>query len=502
MGIRLKPIPSKYGAVASCLPLRLGIATCLGLTLCFSALLPSTTSGQNQSQPATYPYPAPPRQPAFKPATFQFPGGQSSPFQVPGGSTAQPGSLGQIISPPVQQPNAVQPLNLGPPPANLSQPYYSPTPPPYSAVPPQTLPNSQFGVLDLDVTVPRAPTQRLSVGATYGSDNSLVGQLIFDEKDFDITAWPRRVNQAQNRRAWSGAGQQFRVEAVPGTELERYLVSWTNPYFRNSNYSLSLSGYLFNRDYFDYDERRLGGRVGFGRELNDYLSINYGLRMETVKIDNLRVNTSPQLNAAEGNSDLFLASVGLVYDTRVFPYLTGVGSYLGLKFTQAFGDYSYSRGEIDFRNYRTIYQRPDGSGRHILEFRTKLGFSGDSTPIFENYIAGGISSLRGFKFRGVSPIEGGVRVGGAFQWLNSLQYSFPLTQGDMVHGVTFVDFGTVEESVELHSDSFRVAPGFGLRVQVPYAGLGAPLAFDFAFPVASATGDEEQTFSFLIGVVR
>ena len=108
-------------------------------------------------------------------------------------------------------------------------------------------------------------------------------------------------------------------------------MSWTNPYFRNSNYSLSLSGYLFNRDYFDYDERRLGGRVGFGRELNDYLSINYGLRMETVKIDNLRVNTSAQLNAAEGNSDLFLASVGLVYDTRVFPYLTGVGSYLGLK---------------------------------------------------------------------------------------------------------------------------------------------------------------------------
>ena len=478
------------------------MATWSLLVLCFTATLTSPAFGQTQNPPAAYPYPAPPRQPVFQPSTFQFPA-QPSPFETPNGSTTQPGTLGQIISPPVQQPNTVQPnLNLGQPPTNLSQPYYSPTPPPNSIQPPQAIPNNQFGVLDLDVTVPRTPTQRLSIGATYGSDNSLVGQLVFDEKDFDITAWPRRVGQSLNRSAWSGGGQQFRVEAVPGTELERYLVSWTNPYFLNSNYSLSLSGYLYNRDYFDYDERRLGGRIGFGRELSDYLSINYGLRMENIEIDNPRVNTSAKLNAATGNSDLFLASVGLVYDTRVFPYLTGVGSYLGLKFTQAFGDYSYSRADIDFRNYRTIYQRPDGSGRHILEFRTKLGFSGSDTPIFENYIAGGISSLRGFEFRGVSPIQGGVRVGGAFQWFNSLQYSFPLTQGDMVHGVTFIDFGTVEESVELHSDSFRVAPGFGLRVQVPYAGLGAPLAFDFAFPVASATGDEEQTFSFLIGVVR
>ena len=470
--------------------------------LIFSATLTPITSGQTQNPRPTYPYPAPPKQPTIRKSAFQFPS-QPSPFQNQNGPTTQPGTLGQIISPPVQQPNAIQPsISSGQFPSNLSQPYYSPAPNPNLPPPSQTPPNNQFGVLDLDVTVPRTPTQRLSIGATYGTDNNLVGQLVFDEKDFDITAWPRKVNQSLNRRAWSGGGQQFRVEAVPGTELERYLVSWTNPFFRNSNYSLSLSGYLYNRNYFDYDERRLGGRIGFGRELNDYLSINFGLRMENVDIDNPRVNTSPLLNTAIGKSDLFLASVGLVYDTRVFPYLTGVGSYLELKFTQAFGDYSYSRGGVDFRNYRTIYQRPDGSGRHILEFRTKLGFSGDSTPIFENHIAGGISSLRGFEFRGVSPIEGGVRIGGAFQWLNSIQYSFPLTQGDMVHGVTFLDFGTVEESVELNSDSFRVAPGFGLRVQVPYAGLGAPLAFDFAFPVTSAAGDEEQNFSFLIGVVR
>jgi len=54
----------------------------------------------------------------------------------------------------------------------------------------------------------------------------------------------------------------------------------------------------------------------------------------------------------------------------------------------------------------------------------------------------------------------------------------------MVKGVLFCDFGTVESEVSL--DNFRVAPGFGFRVNVPALGLGAPLAFDFAFPVATA----------------
>ena len=37
---------------------------------------------------------------------------------------------------------------------------------------------------------------------------------------------------------------------------------------------------------------------------------------------------------------------------------------------------------------------------------------------------------------------------------------------------------------------------------MPALGIGAPLAFDFGFPVASAPGDEEQVFSFYLGVLR
>ena len=137
-----------------------------------------------------------------------------------------------------------------------------------------------------------------------------------------------------------------------------------------------------------------------------------------------------------------------------------------------------------------------------MSFGTKLGFSGSQTPIYENYFAGGFSTLRGYEFRGAAPLENGVRVGGEFQWLNSLEYTFPITADDMIKGVAFVDFGTVEEEITIDSDNFRVAPGVGLRVHVPALGGGAPLAFDFAFPVNSATGDEEQTFSFYVTANR
>ncbi|MFN6163295.1 MAG: BamA/TamA family outer membrane protein, partial [Planctomycetota bacterium] len=48
---------------------------------------------------------------------------------------------------------------------------------------------------------------------------------------------------------------------------------------------------------------------------------------------------------------------------------------------------------------------------------------------------------------------------------------------------------------------FRVAPGLGLRVAIPAMGP-APLAFDFAVPVAYADTDERQVFSFSASVAR
>ena len=110
------------------------------------------------------------------------------------------------------------------------------------------------------------------------------------------------------------------------------------------------------------------------------------------------------------------------------------------------------------------------------------------------------SSIRGFAFRGVTPRDPvyGMGVGGDFQMTSTLQYLFPITADDMLRGVMFVDAGTVQPKISDWVDAVRVAPGFGLRISIPMMGP-APIALDFAFPIASQNGDQRQVFSFFVG---
>jgi outer membrane protein insertion porin family len=135
----------------------------------------------------------------------------------------------------------------------------------------------------------------------------------------------------------------------------------------------------------------------------------------------------------------------------------------------------------------------------VLSLSTQLGFSGNDTPVYDHFFAGGFSTLRGFDFRGASPRVGDVIVGGEFMWVNTAEYLFPITADDMLRGVVFCDFGTVERDIEIND--FRIAPGVGLRVTVPALGP-APIALDFAFALNEAAFDDTQVFSFNVGWQR
>jgi outer membrane protein assembly factor BamA len=151
---------------------------------------------------------------------------------------------------------------------------------------------------------------------------------------------------------------------------------------------------------------------------------------------------------------------------------------------------------VEGDKYWTIYQRPDGSGRHVLAGRTQFGWSGSNTPVFERFYAGGFRSMRGFEFRGVGPFENGFNKGGDFLFLNSLEYQIPLLANDQVFAVAFVDSGTVEPRMELRD--YRVSAGAGLRITVPMLGP-VPIALDFGFPIVKNPQDRTQVFSFWVG---
>jgi outer membrane protein insertion porin family len=362
------------------------------------------------------------------------------------------------------------------------------------------LPQYDDPAVDMFVDLNEAQTGRFMVGVAVNSDAGLVGQVLLDEQNFDWKRYPTSIDDFTSGRAWRGAGQRMRVEAAPGTEVQRYLASFQEPYLWDTPVSFGLSGSFFDRRYLDWDEQRLGGRVslGYGWTEND-LSAAVAYRGENVNIRNPSTNTVQQLNEVVGDTVLHGFRVTVANDTRNNPFLATEGHYAEVSLEQVIGSFQYPRAIIDLRSYGLLSERPDHSGRHVLSYSTKVGFSGNDTPIYEAFFAGGFSTLRGFDFRGASPVINGVQVGGDFMWINTLEYLFPLTADDMMHGVVFVDYGTVTPNVSL--DDFRVSPGLGLRITVPAMGP-MPIALDFAWPVARADTDQLQVFSFNIGLQR
>ena len=362
-------------------------------------------------------------------------------------------------------------------------------------------PHAPLNVVPFDIHVEEARTGRLYFGGGYNSDLGVTGNVMIDERNFDYRRLPRSVDDLIGGDAFRGGGQGFRLELVPGEVFQRYTMMFTEPYWRGTNMSMNVNAFYLDRRYLDWDEQRTGGRISWGYRLTHDLSVSAALRAENIEVLRPRIRGVEDLESALGDTDLFSGRLILSHDTRDVPFLPTEGHFFELSYEQVFGSYDYPRGEVDFRKYFLMKERADGSGRHTLSYGLRLGITGSQTPIFENYFAGGFSTMRGFDFRGASPKDQGVVVGGELRFLGSVEYMVPLTADDMLRGVFFTDFGTVEEQLSIHSEDFRAVVGFGLRVSVPMMGP-APLALDLAFPLAREDTDDIRNFSFFFGFGR
>jgi len=141
----------------------------------------------------------------------------------------------------------------------------------------------------IDVYVSEGQTGRVSFGGSVNSDLGLAGQLVIEERNFDLFRLPGRPSDMFNG-AFRGAGQNFRLELMPGNQVQRYTMNWTEPnLFGYSPFSLSVGGFYFTRFYRDWSEQRLGGRVALGYDITPDLSVSTELRGEDVKMFNPRV---------------------------------------------------------------------------------------------------------------------------------------------------------------------------------------------------------------------
>ncbi|HEY1603547.1 MAG TPA: BamA/TamA family outer membrane protein [Pirellulales bacterium] len=471
-------------------------------------------------QPATsYPPPANSYAPPTYPQNGYPPAGSFAaqpPNSAPAGGYGAPGgyappAYGQSVLPPPSAlpgapPPAVPPLVNNAPGGAVASPGIG-----YNGPGDLGLPESPASIFEeepareipLRVMANETQTGRLMLGVGVNSNAGLIGNITLDEQNFDWRRFPTSWEDIRNATAWRGGGQQFRIQASPGTVYQQYSINFHNPYLFDTPISFGLNGSYFTRIYQDWTERRLGARVSLGYQFlfDPNLSTVVSFRGENVNISAPTIPTPPPLEQVLGNNALFIGQWQVIHDTRDSSFLPTQGHRLNLSLEQAFGSYTFPRATIDVSQHFLLHERPDTSGRHTLTLSNTTGFTGSNTPIYENYFAGGYTTLRGFYFRGASPLQENVQVGGHFEFINTVEYMFPITGDDMLRGVTFCDFGTVEPNIEMTGQDFRISPGVGLRVTIPAMGP-APIALDFAAPIHHAPGDRLQLFSFFIGVNR
>jgi len=381
---------------------------------------------------------------------------------------------------------------------------------------------------DLVVSVEEKNTGNFTLGAGFSSVDALVGFVEVSQGNFDLFHPP----------TFTGGGQKARLRMQLGTERQDFLLSFIEPWFLDRKLALGVD--LYHRDLnFQsienlYDEKRTGARLSLTRALwSDFLIGSLSYTIENVGIilnDNAQgphivavpiPGTDPPLYdyvVDPGNTPIaildesgysLITSVGfsLAYDTRNSTMLPDHGQRTELSGELAS---SYLGGERDFYKLELRsgwFFRGFAKG-HVLELTGRVGvadgLNGDDVPFYERYYLGGLYSLRGFHYRGVSPRQPGIDepIGGNTYWFGSAEYSIPIIQKEKTAGVRlalFYDIGNVLlDSYDFNFSDFRDNWGIGLRLNLPIG----PLRLDYGIPINKQPGDDTQNFQFGVGYTR
>jgi outer membrane protein insertion porin family len=388
---------------------------------------------------------------------------------------------------------------------------------------------------DLLVQVRENQTASVSAGAQVNSSLGLSGQFSYEQKNFDIFNPSPRPEDLLSGQAWTGAGQDLRIDFDPGTQVTSARVLFSEPYLLDQPYSLTTEGHFQSFEYAGspWIEQRAGGSVTLGKQFTPAWSAAVTAEGEDVDIHGVEdyfptsdkvdvldpVTHEPQLRA-NGSPQLQLRSIRAadVLDYTGHTGITDLGfvvrrdttnhgplPYRGTNLQFNYELYGALGGGAHFDKFRVEADHYLTVNRDLLDRRTVLGFHAGAgyitpgAPFFERFYGGGIAgggnaAIRGFEFRGVGPRAGRALdpIGGDFDMAGTVELNFPIYQ-DELRGVIFDDFGTVEPDIRIHT--IRDSVGVGVRVVIPFLG-NAPLAFDLAFPVVKGDQDIRQVFSF------
>lgn len=350
--------------------------------------------------------------------------------------------------------------------------------------------------VDLSMNIVEKPTGAIALGAGFSSSEKVT-----------LTGSIQQANAF-------GSGNTVGLDVNTSRRNRTIAVSQTNPYFTDDGISRSYEAFVRTTrppiiNTGDYRIRTIGGNVRFGVPFSEVDTVFFGVGVERTEVDVF--SDSPLVyrqyandfgDGSTAKTTSFPFTVAWQRDNRDSALIPTTG-----RFQRANLEVS---GLGDLRYYRAIYQhqyfKPLFTTSTLAlngEIDYGRAFGGRPFPVFKNFYAGGIGSVRGYEGSSLSvnPVKDQDVVGGnARLILNAeLQFPFPGTGVDRsLRWFTFFDAGNVFNTVggeKISAANLRTSAGVGISWVSPIG----PLKLSFGKALNAKEADRTQAFQFQLG---
>ena len=330
---------------------------------------------------------------------------------------------------------------------------------------------------EIRIEVKEKPSSELSFSIGYGTIEKIRGRAELNISNLAGTA----------REAGLGAEANFIEQGISA--------SFSEPWTFGVRWKTDLSMYGQLRQEPAYHAEVIGGRLTVGRKLGLRTAVSIAYRFENTNLSSIDLTASVE----ELDPRIRSLTFTVAHDTRdnLFDPSTGWYANWSNEVAGSFlqGTNTFARSVLTLKRFHPVGRQAVLGSALELGWMDSFG-SSDDIPLSERFYTGGPTSLRGFGYQMVGPLdENREPVGGQFKLVwNLLELRRSIYR--MVGGVVFFEVGNVWSSPEdVHISDLRPNLGTGLRVNSP---LGI-LRLDYGINLDRRTDEPGNRVFFSIG---
>jgi outer membrane protein insertion porin family len=312
-----------------------------------------------------------------------------------------------------------------------------------------------------------------------------------------------------NQDNFLGTGKRVGISANNSDVNTGFSLSYHNPYYTVDGVS---RGFALSSQKTDAVEANLADYITdvdqlsttYGIPINESDRINFSLAYAQTDLTVIDMAFQPAVDFTTqfGNSfDTLTFGVGWSHDTRNKAIFATRGIFHRLSAEVALPGLDLEFYKLSYlqRRYIPLSKKLTLLMRGEIAYGNGYG-DNETLPFFENFYAGGVKSVRGYRDNSLSDTAAnGEPIGGKLKTVGAVEVLFPppfAADSKAVRMSAFFDAGYVFPSVDSFSiKQLRGSVGLSLSWLSPVG----PLLFSIATPVNDRANDDTQAFQFSLG---